>query len=230
MSVNKAGFGGGVGHLAVPLIAMVMPAREAVAVTLPTLVVTDAICLVHYWRAWHLRNVLTLGAGCLVGIVIGTCILDMISETELRRGIGVLALTYGALQMPFARGFRERHLLAPGWKTGVGAGVLTGTVSTLAHLGGLVTAMFLLPQRLSNRTFVATTTLLYLAVNTLKLGPYVLLGMMPQAVWYRAFTLLPAVLVGTVLGFVLNKRPPTGWFQWIIFGCIMVVGTSLLFR
>jgi len=228
MAANKAGFGGGLGHLSMPLMVFAMPAREAVAVMLPLLVFIDILCLAYFWRGWHVRNVVTLVAGCVVGIGVGSLILGLIDDTTLRRIIGALALGYGALQLPHARAFRDRHLLSPKWQTGVLAGIAAGVTSTLVHLGGVITSMFLLPQRLTNREFVGTTTLLYFVVNATKFIPYTWLGLLTPAEYARGLPLVPGAVAGALVGFWLNRRTPAAWFQWIVFGCIVVAGLTLL--
>jgi uncharacterized membrane protein YfcA len=108
------------------------------------------------------------------------------------------------------------------------AGFVTGTISTLAHIGGLVTTMYLLPQRMENRAFVGTTTAIYFLINTAKIGPYLSLGLLNRDVLVRDLYLIPSVAVGTVAGILLNRRVPSGSFTKVVLLFVLVTGIKLL--
>lgn len=51
VGISKSGFGSGFGALGVPLMALVVPVPQAVAIMLPLLLVMDALGLKALWRA-----------------------------------------------------------------------------------------------------------------------------------------------------------------------------------
>src|SRR5690348_10990567 len=52
VGISKAGFGGGVGALATPLILLILPAPTALALTLPMLLGCDIFTFRHFNREW----------------------------------------------------------------------------------------------------------------------------------------------------------------------------------
>ena len=84
--------------------------------------------------------------------------------------------------------------------------------STLAHAAGPIATMYLLPQQMPKGTYVATTVLFFAIVNQVKLIPYIALGLINTATLGAGLVLLPAVVVGAVLGLVLHGRIPQRQF------------------
>ena len=54
---GKAGFASGISMLQTPLLAYAMPARKAIGLVLPLLVVADIMTVSVYWKKWDLKLV-----------------------------------------------------------------------------------------------------------------------------------------------------------------------------
>ena len=50
IGIDKSGFGGGIGVIATPLIALSIPVAEAAALVLPILIFGDILAMKHYRR------------------------------------------------------------------------------------------------------------------------------------------------------------------------------------
>lgn len=229
IGVSKAGFGGGTGILVTPLMAQVMPAKTAVGVMLPLLLACDVFSLFYYWNRWDRRNLVAILPGALLGIILGTKILSLLSEGYFKKTIGIIACTFAILEMVRGRLTKSEYKFESRMWHGTIAGFATGTVSTLAHIGGVITSMYLLPQKLSNRAFVGTTTALYFTLNAVKLLPYWKLGMLTTPGLLTDVRLLPAILVGTIMGILLNRRISGKWFSRIVLIFVLITGIKLLF-
>jgi uncharacterized membrane protein YfcA len=107
-------------------------------------------------------------------------------------------------------------------------GLGTGFVSTLSHVGGVLTTMYLLPQRLTNERFVGTTTAVYFLINLCKIPAYLRLGVLNADIFLRDLPLFPLVLLGTAGGVYLNRRVPGAWFSRVVLGVVLVTGVALL--
>ncbi|MFN4257731.1 MAG: sulfite exporter TauE/SafE family protein [Gemmataceae bacterium] len=228
IGVSKAGFGGGTGFLVGPLLVLVFPAKECVGLMLPLLLVCDAMCLIPYWRQWDTMNVLILLPGAALGVVLGTLLLDAVSNTMLARGMGLFAIGFALLQA-----YREWHahaatILTPDWWPGSLVGASTGFVSTVSHMGGVITVMYLLPQRLENARFVGTTTAIYFLLNTLKVPAYWQIGVLDVSLIWRDVPLIPVVILGTALGVYLNRRISSTLFSRVILVTVLLTGVHLL--
>jgi uncharacterized protein len=230
IGLSKAGFGGGTALVVTPLLALVLPPKYGLGLMLPLLLATDVMALVRYRGQWDRRCVAVLLPPSLAGIALGGELLRIIPSETLMRLIGLLALTFGGVQWLQCR--QAPSLVPPRFRPGAGValGFAAGVTSTLAHLGGVLTTLFLLPQRLSPAPFVATGTVVFFFMNAAKLPTYAHQGLLPLAVWRQALELLPALTAGIFLGFALNGRVSPRRFNQVLIGVVLLTGIYLLAR
>ena len=224
----KAGFGGGVGMLATPLVVSVMPAKQAVGLMLPLLIATDIVALTHYWGKWSHRNVLTLLPGAFLGILLGGQLLGILPDLYLKKTIGGIACAFGLFGTYRNRFFQSGTTFKVRRSYGILAGLVTGIISTLAHIGGVITTMYLLPQGLSNRAFVGTATAVFFLINLIKLGPYIQLGLLTGSNLQQDLYLLPAVVIGALVGIWANQRISRALFSKVVLVLVLATGVRLL--
>jgi uncharacterized membrane protein YfcA len=231
IGISKAGFGGGTGVLVGPLLTLMLGnAREAVGLMLPLLIVCDILALYPYWKKWDNANVVALVPGAIAGVVLGTFMLGVMSSAVLARTIGALAIAFAILQVYRRWVAKQDKPLVPPWWLGQLVGLGTGFVSTLSHVGGMLTTMYLLAQRLENERFVGTTTAVYFLINLAKIPAYAQQDLLTADVWYRDLPLFPIVLAGVALGVYLNRRVPGIWFSRVILAFVLVTGVWLLVK
>lgn len=231
IGVSKAGFGGGTGILVGPLLVLVFPsAKESVGLMLPMLAFCDVAALYPYWRKWDNRNVLVLMPGALVGVALGALALNDMSDYLLKKIIGGVAIAFALLQVYRDWIVRSEKPLTPGWRLGSLVGLGTGFVSTLSHVGGTLTTMYLIPQRLDAERFVGTTTAVYLLVNLAKIPVFVYHGMLTIDMLVTDAPLIPILLLGIALGVYLNRRVPSAWFSRVVLVVVLVTGIQLLVK
>ena len=227
VGMMRAGFGGGVGVVAAPLLALVMPAKMALGVIMPLVWVTDAISVRYYWGHWVASTVWAIVPGCILGVAGGWYLLDVIPEDVFRRLLGGLACVFALLQP-----IRERVaalMSAPGRVGGSLIGALTGMASTLLHSGGVVLMLYLVPQKLPGRQFVATAFLVGVILNVFKFAPYLDLGLINAESLALDLKILPALGLGALMGLLLNQRLSVVWFNRVVLVIVMAVGTRLGF-
>ena len=90
---NKAGVAGTLGPFVTVLLALSLPADDAVGLLLPILIVADWFTLAAHWRQWNTAIYIRLLLASLVGIAVGSLVISVVSEIVLRRIIGV-AMTH----------------------------------------------------------------------------------------------------------------------------------------
>jgi hypothetical protein len=66
LGIDKAGFGGGIGIVSTPLIALAIPVPEAAALMLPILLVADFFSLRHYYRTFDRASLRVLLPGSVL--------------------------------------------------------------------------------------------------------------------------------------------------------------------
>ena len=203
---------------------------------LPLLFSTDIFSLFHYWKRWHRQSVTRLILGSLLGITVASLILKDISDGQLKKVIGGIASLFAILEFlrpywqPLLNNSGQSVQTALQFKTwqGLFAGIFAGAFSTLAHMGGLVVVMYLLPQRLGNNAFVATTTATYFLLNFIKIPFYFQLQLFSFEILIEALALLPFIGLGVLTGISLNNRVPELLFSRIVLFFLFATGVHLL--
>ncbi len=229
LGISKAGFAGGVGTLATPLVALTITVAEAAATLLPLLIITDILALFYYRRNFDRRSMKVLIPGALVGIFAGSLFFRSFTGKDdvLRIGIGTVALLFVVFQV--AREFifgRIKH--APGVIEGVAMGAATGFTSTISHAGGPPLAIYLLPQRFPKHIYVGTTAVFFAVTNALKLVPYTALGLLKVSSASTVVMLAPFCFIGVKLGVWLNRRVSEVWFMRLVYAILFLSGIQLI--
>ncbi len=230
VGIAKAGFGGGVGIVATPLMALTIPVGDAAALMLPLLIICDFFAIRHYRNRFHVTSIRRLLPGAVVGIGIGALFFGYFSGNErvLQVGLGVLSVVFVVYQLSRAVLMGALLHRQPGAAEGVGMGVVAGFTSTLAHAGGPPAAIYLLPQRLNRELFVGTTVVFFAVVNLIKLAPYAALGLLRTGNLMTTMLLAPLAYVGVRLGIALNKRFTETWFNRLIYTILFFTGVQLI--
>lgn len=238
--VAKSGFGGGVGILAVPLVAVALDAAIAVAVMLPILIVADVVAVTQHRKersAFHLKWTLV---GGVVGILLGSLLLwhfksgDLTAaqrgdslKTALNFTVGGVCVLLVGLQVYRMTGGTvpaiPRHRVA-----GMAAGGAAGFVSTLAHAAGPVMTVYILDQGLEKRRVVGTLVLFFFILNLLKLPTFIGLELITGRTLAASAILIPLVPLGSLLGLWLNRLIPEKPFTLVMYAGAAVAGVWLV--
>jgi len=223
--VAKGGFGGGVGSLAVPLIALTISPSRAAAIMLPILVLMDAVGLYAYRKLWDRRIMRIILPAGLVGIVIGWFTFRFLADNWIRILLGVISLVFVLDRLRPAAPSAGRASDASGrlWAT------VSGFTSFVTHAGGPPLNFYLLRQQLEQAMFAGTTVVFFAAINAAKIVPYLALGLFDATNLATSAVLAPAAAVGIVLGVLLRKRLSRTFFFRMVYGFVFVTGCKLLY-
>ena len=230
MGVAKAGFGGGIGILATPLLALMVSVADAVALLLPLLIACDVFAVRHYRRTFDKTSVQRLLPGSVLGIGAGAFFFGYFSQHErvLEVGLGCLALLFVAFQFGRAAIVGAVRKQRPGSLAGVLMGAISGFTSTIAHAGAPPVVIYLLPQQLPRHVFVGTTVIFFAALNLLKLPPYWGLGLFHPDIFKTTLLLAPLAYAGVKLGVFLNQRFSDVWFNRVVYGMLLATAVQLI--
>lgn len=225
--ISKSGLGGALGGLAVPLMAIWISPRDAAAVMLPVLIVTDWVGI-GAWRgkaSWPDLKLLLPAA--IVGIILGTLAFGVMSNKLVKIAVGLIAVVF-ALDRLLRRNRSPQSAHPPkaifAWLAGAGSGF----TSTLAHAGGPPVMAYLLSRQLPRENFVATSVYFFTAVNLAKMPTYLGLGIFTKASLIASAMLLPLVPVGVWLGLHILKKIPERPFYWFATAALGLSGAKLL--
>ena len=230
IGISKAGFGGGVGAIATPVLALTISVADAAAILLPILIVADLFSLRHYWNVYDRNSIKLMIPGAIVGILLGAVFFGYFSDNErtLKMILGVVSLLFVVYQV--ARTLIFGALLKskpPAW-AGVLLGGVAGFTSTLAHAGGPPATIYLLPQQLPRNIFVGTSVIFFFSLNIMKLIPYSMLGLLRMGNIGTVLVLAPLTFVGVQLGVWLNRRFSDRYFTYLIYALLLLTGIELV--
>jgi len=225
--VSKGGLAGGIGLLAVPAMALVIPPVQAAGIMLPILIVMDLIGVWAYRRSFHAGHLWALIPGAAVGILLGALTAGFVSDAHVRLIVGLVAVV-------FALNFwlRSAESLAARAKPGAWSGRLWGGVagytSFVAHAGSPPFQVYMLPQGIDRKLYVGTSVMFFWLVNLIKLPPYALLGQLAPGNLMTSLVLMPLAPLGMWLGLKLVDKVPEQPFYRLIYALVLIVGVKLV--
>ncbi|MCA9960671.1 MAG: sulfite exporter TauE/SafE family protein [Anaerolineales bacterium] len=230
VGIAKAGFGGGVGVIATPLMALTIPVADAAALLLPLLILIDLISIRHYWGQFDRPSLKVLLPSAIIGIALGTLFFQTFSDNEraLKLGIGILAILFVLYRL--GQTALQGAVIGKRLPGSVGhlLGALAGFTSTLAHAGGPPVTIYLLPQKMPRTLFVGSTVIFFTIVNLVKLIPYSLLGLIQVGNLTTILLLSPLCFLGVRLGLWLNEHFTDLWFNRLVYTLLLLTGIQLV--
>ncbi len=226
--ISKGGFGGGLGTLAVPLIALVISPVQAAGILLPILCLMDLVSLRVYRRLWIWSELRVLLPASLFGIFIGTLLFEYMSPAVIRLLIGIVAIAFTLHYWLNRQRARREGLPDFPQRAGILAGGTAGFTSFIAHAGGPPINMYLLRRPLNRTDFVATTVLFFAVVNYVKLIPYAWLGQLQTGNLLTSLVLAPLAPIGVLIGVYLHKRVSDRFFFGFVYILLFLVGWRLI--
>ncbi|MGO9048011.1 MAG: sulfite exporter TauE/SafE family protein [Xanthobacteraceae bacterium] len=234
LGLSKGGFAG-LGMLATPLLALVVPPLEAAALLLPILICQDAISVWTYHRAWSAWNLKVVLPGSVFGVGAGWLFARYFSNAAIELTVGAIALVFVLYVWLGAR--LRAYLGRPPLKPqrphpamGVLWGALSGFTSTLIQVGGPPFQIHMLPQRLEKFTLVGTTVIFFTILNWMKVVPYFALGQFSARNLATSALLLPLAVATNFLGIWLVRITPTDRFYRIAYILMLLIAIALLWQ
>jgi uncharacterized membrane protein YfcA len=224
LGLGKGGFSG-VGLAATPLLALVVPPVQAVAIVLPLLLLQDVVSVWVYRRDWDAWNLKVLLPGSVIGVAAGWAFAAFVSDAQLRLALGLISLVF-VLNAWF--GPKDQPARRPGWFSGVFWGAGCGFTSTISHAGAPPFYMHVLPQRLDRITFAATSAVFFAVVNVMKLGPFFALGQFNQENLLTSAILAPFAIATNFLGIWLVRVLPNEMFYRIVYAIVFIIALALI--
>ncbi|WP_430459690.1 sulfite exporter TauE/SafE family protein [Thalassolituus sp. LLYu03] len=224
--ISKSGFGGGIGVVAVPMMAPFIGGEAAIGILLPVLLLMDALTIRIYrrWFSWQLLKPVV--PGIVIGIFAGAALLGVVSDRGVQAIIGVMGIwvlaqrVWPALGGAGASGQFKGHFL----------GGLAGVGSVLAHAGAAPMQAYNLTLKISKEEYLAQMAVAFGVMNAIKLIPYGYLGLLNMKVGWLTLLLIPMAFVGTWLGRWLSKRVDSVKFFRLMMVLLAVNSVYLLGR
>lgn len=230
LGLSKGGFAG-VGQVATPMLALVMPPLEAAAIMLPIMIVQDAISVWVYRKDWSGRIMAIVLPGALIGVGLGWLLAAHISEAGVRVFTGAATMgfvLYNWIGPTVVANEVAKDVNPTNVPLGVFCGLLSGFASTVAQAGAPPYQIYVLAQKLPKMTFVGTTAIVFASVNWLKVVPYFALGQFSTKGLGTSLALLPLAIATNLIGFWAVRVTPTEIFYRISYIIMFIISVELV--
>lgn len=227
VALSKSGLMGSLGMVAVPMLALVMPARDAAGMMLPLLLVMDAIAIWTYRKDadWHLLRIMLPGA--MVGTLVGWALWSVVSDAMVLLFVGVITLLFVLDSLLPLR--KQLEHLPPSKPWGAFWGGFAGFTSFVSHTGGPPFQIYVLPRRLPPVIYSGTTAFFFAIVNTAKLIPYFFLGQLSVSNLTIGLILTPVAIIGVLLGVYLVRRISVKLFYQLAYWLVFILALKLIY-
>ena len=225
LGLAKGGFAG-VGQMATPMLALVMPPLEAAAIFLPILIVQDANAVWVYRKEWSGRIVAIIVPGATIGICLAWWLASYISDAAVRVFIGVITIAFVAYSVVRMLSV-PREPGRPGILAGLFWGAMSGFTSTICQAGGPPYQIYVMNLRMPKMLFVGTTAVTFAIINLIKVVPYVALGTFSAKGLGTTLLLLPLAVAANWLGFWLVRITPQETFYRVTLFLMFFIAIEL---
>ena len=224
--IAKSGLGGSISLISVPLMTVVMPLQQALAIILPILIFSDIIAVYRFRREFNFSILRVIVPFAAVGIIIGSLTFSYFSENLLKFIVGIMGFLFAGHYFLFKK---EKTIPAQqNFLKGAICSSIAGFSSFCVHSGGTPTSLYLLPLRLKKEIYVGTRVIFFCFVNLLKLPLYIYLSMVNFDTLYQSITLFPLAVIGIFIGYKLLKIIKENLFYNIIYALILASSTKLI--
>ncbi|SDG75954.1 sulfite exporter TauE/SafE family protein [Pelagibacterium luteolum] len=227
VGLSKSGLVASLGVVGVPLLTLVMPARDAAGMMLPLLIIMDIIALIAYRREVDWRIFWILLPGALVGSAIAWGLSAVVSEAMVRLAIGLITLLFVLdAWLPLRKKLAG---LKPSRTWGTFWGSIAGFTSFISHTGGPPVQIYMLPMRLPPALFAGTNAVFFAVVNAIKIPPYFMMGQLSVANMQAALLLVPVAIGGMLIGVYLVRRIDPALFYRVAYVMIFLLSLKLIY-
>ena len=228
IGVAKTGVGG-LGMLAVVVFASVMPAKESAGFVLPMLICADIVAVLAYRRHAQWALLWKLFPWTAVGVFLGYLAMGRINNQDAGLLIGVIVLVLTGVHVWRQSRAQKTELEHAIWFAPT-IGVLAGFTTLVANAAGPLMVIYLLAMRLPKMEYMGTGAWYFLLMNLFKVPFMISLGLVTVESATGNLWLVPAVLVGTWIGWGALKKMNQKLFERLALLLSIAAGLNLLYK
>lgn len=212
--------GFGLALISTPLLLFVYEPRTVVVLTV---FFSIFINIAVVWDSWQeARRPLALGLlfPSVAGVVLGAEVLRVVDPVYIRLAVGAVVVLSALILI--------RDVRLPGAETRWGpvvAGSASGALSTSTGLAGPPIVLLLASRGLPKAEFRSTSALYFLAMSLVGLLVLALRGLVEGGEISLSLVLVPAAIVGKVIGTALLKKVSERAFRTFSLGIVALTGT-----
>ncbi len=219
---------GGMGILAVLLMALAIPGKGSPGVLLPMLIMADVFAVLYYRRDADWKILFKILPITAIGIIIGFFVVDFIPQVLFEKVLGTIIMTMLALSIILEK--KQSQISKPNNIIfTVFVGIAAGISTMIANAAGPIFGVYFLQLGLPKKEFVGTRSWLFLILNIFKIPFSAGLGLISIESLKIDFMFLPAILLGAFVGYKVLKLINLEVFKWLIRTAVVIAAVRLLF-
>ncbi|GAC1336826.1 MAG: sulfite exporter TauE/SafE family protein [Beijerinckiaceae bacterium] len=227
VGLSKGGFSG-LSLLSIPLLALVVSPIRAAAIMLPILIVQDLVSVWAYRKSFDRRIITIMIPGGILGIAIAAITAAYVTDAIVVLGVGLIASCF-VLYTWLSKAGSDATPRQGSVPRGIFWAACAGFTSFIANAGTPPFQVYVLPQRLSPQVYAGTQTMVFAAINWLKVGAFFALGQVSMENFGVSARLFPLAIAATFAGIWLVRRVSGRAFYRIIYVFTFCVGLKLIF-
>lgn len=218
---------GGIVLIAIPILASAFGGKDSTGILLPMLLMGDVFAVWYYRKSVIWKNVFTPLPWAIIGLAIGAVVGNYISDKVFVILIGVIILFCLIILVIMER--RDKELKVPNavWFY-ILVGILCGFSSMIGNAAGPIFSVYLLALGFKKNNFMGTNAWFFFIINSLKVPLQIF-------VWHNigwrslsiAALMLPVLVAGAILGFIVLKKINDKWFRYIVIGMTALAALRL---
>ncbi len=225
IGVSKTGIPG-VGILAIPLTAMILPAKVSTGIILPNLIVGDIFAVIYYKKKAIWRYIFRLLPFASIGIIIGYFLMGKINDKQLSKFIGVVILAIFFLNW----WWNKREINVPQKiYFSIIMGLFAGITTMMANAAGPILIIYLLSMKLPKTEFVGTGAWYFFILNWFKVPFSVNLGLININSLKLNILLIPGISLGAISGILFLKKISQKIFNQVVQIITIISALKLIF-
>jgi len=224
--IAKSGLGGSISLISVPLMTLVMPLTQALAIILPILIFSDIVAVYRFRKEFDFSTLKLIVPFAGIGIFVGSLTFSYFSEDILKFIVGLMGFLFTAHYFLLKKDKEEKSIKS--FLKGSICSTIAGFTSFCVHAGGTPTSIYLLPLRMKKEVYVGTRVIFFTFVNLFKLPFYLHLSMLNLQTFKQSITLLPLAILGIFIGYKILKIIDEKLFYNILYILILVTSSKLI--
>lgn len=217
-----AGFGAAM--IAMPLIAPFMDL--SVAVPSCTLIVLTLNCQVGWtfrkYIEWHYVKGILIGA--IPGVILSVLVLEYVSETYLKAGMGAFIACYALWSLHADKG--NDRIISPAW--GYLAGILSSALGMAFGFNGPPLAAYIAYSGCPARSVKGILGAGFIITGVFIVTAKAMTGQMTQTVLLTYAAATPAVILGSKLGIWLSSSLNEYSYRKVLFAALAAMGMKIV--
>lgn len=210
------GFGGGL--IAIPLLALILPIKQAVVIVLLFGALQGMLFLANT-KDIDKKILKSMLPAAIIATVLGLICFEYFTSEFMRISLAILIVIYLLYKI-----FISRPLPIPAWLAGVGGGLLQGLMGT----GGPVFMMYFNESGRSKVVFRSTIMVVFCVVNFIRLGFTGFMGHLESAVFVNAASAVLPFFFALYIGQKYHGHVNKELFNTLVYIVLAISAVSLI--